>query len=147
MATSEIVTIPARRGMAARVAAGQRIRIINTHGSQVVDTWAFAARDASEWMAMEASRASFMKLAGLGSSANAGAAVDESAVNKDEWVGNVANEVEPLIASLDVLKKVRLRSSLGHHRDQAEVTRIPQIGNIGDRAVRGCGTGGPLDLN
>ena len=66
MATSEIVTIPARRGMAARVAAGQRIRVINTHGSQVVDTWAFNARDVTEWMSMEASRASFMKLAAGG---------------------------------------------------------------------------------
>lgn len=63
MATSEIFTIPARRGMAARVAAGQRIRVINTHGSQVVDTWAFSARDAAEWMSMEASRAWFLRLA------------------------------------------------------------------------------------
>ena len=63
MATSELVTIPARRGMAARVAAGQRIRVINTHGSQVVDTWAFSARDAAEWMSMEASRAWFLRLA------------------------------------------------------------------------------------
>ena len=63
MATSEIVTIPARRGMAARVTAGQRIRVINTHGSQVVDTWAFSARDATEWMSMEASRAWFLRLA------------------------------------------------------------------------------------
>jgi len=63
MATSEIVTIPARRGMAARVAAGQRIRVINTHGSQVVDTWAFSARDTAEWMSMEASRAWFLRLA------------------------------------------------------------------------------------
>ena len=63
MATSEIVTIPARRGMAARVAAGQRIRVINTHGSQVVDTWAFSAHDGAEWMSMEASRAWFLRLA------------------------------------------------------------------------------------
>ena len=63
MATSEIVTIPARRGMAARVAAGQRIRVINTHGSQVVDTWAFSARAGAEWMSMEASRAWFLRLA------------------------------------------------------------------------------------
>jgi hypothetical protein len=57
------VTIPARRGVAARVAAGQRIQVVNTHGTQVVDAWAFAARDVSEWMAMEASRAAFLKLA------------------------------------------------------------------------------------
>jgi len=58
-----LVTIPARRGKAARVSAGQRIRVVNTHGTQVVDAWAFNARDVTEWMSMEASRASFMKLA------------------------------------------------------------------------------------
>jgi uncharacterized protein YcgI (DUF1989 family) len=58
-----LVTIPARRGKAARVGAGQHIRIVNTHGTQVVDAWAFNAQDPTEWMAMEASRAWFMKLA------------------------------------------------------------------------------------
>src|SRR2546426_2124125 len=58
-----LVTIPARRGKAARVRAGQRIRVVNTHGTQVVDAWAFDAADPTEWMAMEASRAWFMKLA------------------------------------------------------------------------------------
>ncbi|HKB24064.1 MAG TPA: urea carboxylase-associated family protein [Methylomirabilota bacterium] len=59
----DLITIPARRGKAARVGAGQRIRIVNTHGTQVVDAWAFDAREVTEWMSMEASRASFMKLA------------------------------------------------------------------------------------
>jgi len=58
-----LVTIPARRGKAARVRAGQRIKVINTHGTQVVDTWAFNANDLAEWMSMEASRAWFLKLA------------------------------------------------------------------------------------
>ena len=62
MATAERRTIPVRRGVAAPVAAGQRVRVINTHGTQVVDTWAFCARDVTEWMSMEASRAWFMKL-------------------------------------------------------------------------------------
>ena len=62
---AELVTIPARRGIAARVRAGQHIRIINTHGTQVVDTWAFSATDSTEWMAMEASRAWFLKLAAV----------------------------------------------------------------------------------
>jgi uncharacterized protein YcgI (DUF1989 family) len=61
--TPAVVTIPARRGQAARLRAGQRIKIINTHGTQVVDAWAFNARDATEWMSMEASRAWFMRLA------------------------------------------------------------------------------------
>ena len=37
--------IPARQGRAVRLAKGQRIKLINTHGSQVVDTWAFNAAD------------------------------------------------------------------------------------------------------
>ncbi len=60
---SGLVTIPARRGKAARVSAGQRVKIVNTHGTQVVDAWAFNAQNPDEWMAMEASRASFLKLA------------------------------------------------------------------------------------
>jgi uncharacterized protein len=61
--TGALVTIPARSGKAARVSAGQHIKIINTSGTQVVDAWAFNALDLTEWMSMEASRASFMKLA------------------------------------------------------------------------------------
>jgi uncharacterized protein YcgI (DUF1989 family) len=45
------------------VAAGQHVRVINTHGTQVVDTWAFSALDTTEWMSMEASRAWFLRLA------------------------------------------------------------------------------------
>lgn len=54
---SEVQTIPARRGKATRLAAGQRIKIINTHGTQVVDTFAFCDDDISEYMAMDATRA------------------------------------------------------------------------------------------
>jgi len=62
MATTQRLTIPARRGAAARVTAGQRVKVTNTHGTQVVDTWAFNANDVTEWMSMEASRVWFMKL-------------------------------------------------------------------------------------
>ncbi|MCC6714298.1 MAG: urea carboxylase-associated family protein [Gammaproteobacteria bacterium] len=54
---SELVTIPARHGKAARLALGQSIRIVNTHGNQVVDTWAFNAADLQEFMSMEHARA------------------------------------------------------------------------------------------
>lgn len=53
MAASEIFTIPARRGRAARLSKGQAIKIINTHGQQVVDTWCFNAEDLTEFMSME----------------------------------------------------------------------------------------------
>jgi hypothetical protein len=55
-------TIPARRGKAAYVKQGQSIRIVNTHGSQVVDTWAFTAGMLTEFMSMEHTRATLTKL-------------------------------------------------------------------------------------
>ncbi len=54
---NELQTIPARKGKAALLKAGQRIRIINTHGQQVVDTWAFNVCDMSEHMSMQHVRA------------------------------------------------------------------------------------------
>lgn len=39
---AEPQTIPARHGVATFVPAGQTIKIVNTSGGQVVDTWAFA---------------------------------------------------------------------------------------------------------
>ncbi len=56
MTTSSLVTIPARGGKAAFIEAGQRIRVINTHGQQVVDTWAFRRDELTEFMSMEHSR-------------------------------------------------------------------------------------------
>jgi uncharacterized protein len=51
-----MIEIPARRGKAVRVHKGQRIKVINTKGQQVVDTWAFNADDLHEFMSMEHSR-------------------------------------------------------------------------------------------
>ena len=51
------VEIPARRGKAAFVSAGQTITVINTHGEQVVDTWAFNRADLAEFMSNEHTRA------------------------------------------------------------------------------------------
>jgi len=39
---AELQIIPARHGVATFVPAGQTIKVINTSGGQVVDTWAFA---------------------------------------------------------------------------------------------------------
>lgn len=49
-------TIPARQGRALRLGSGETLRLINTHGTQVVDTWAFNASDMAECMSMEHSR-------------------------------------------------------------------------------------------
>jgi uncharacterized protein len=49
--------VPARNGRAVRLRKGQTIRVVNTHGSQVCDAWAFNAADLSEFMSMEHARA------------------------------------------------------------------------------------------
>jgi uncharacterized protein YcgI (DUF1989 family) len=57
-----IETIPARRGKAVLLKAGQALRIINTHGHQVVDFWAFVAGSMNEFSGMEQCRATWLKL-------------------------------------------------------------------------------------
>ncbi len=59
---SERQPIPARSGKAARVRANQVVKVINTHGDQVVDFWAFSARDSREFMSMEHTRPTIKKL-------------------------------------------------------------------------------------
>ncbi len=59
---SEVFMIPARRGRAARLNAGQAIKIINTHGEQVVDTWCFSAEDLTEFMSNEHMRATLTRI-------------------------------------------------------------------------------------
>jgi uncharacterized protein len=51
-----MIEIPARRGKAVRVKHGQKVKVINSKGQQVVDTWAFNAADLREFMSMEHSR-------------------------------------------------------------------------------------------
>ncbi len=48
--------ISARHGTAVTLAKGQVIKVINTYGSQVLDTWAFSRADVREFMSMEHSR-------------------------------------------------------------------------------------------
>src|ERR1700731_4047832 len=51
-----MIGIPARQGKALQLRRGQRARVVNTKGQQVVDTWAFNAADLGEFMSMEHSR-------------------------------------------------------------------------------------------
>ncbi len=66
MTVSSLVTIPARKGKAAVLAKGQQVKIINTHGQQVIDTWAFNRPDLTECMSMEHSRASLSRIMARG---------------------------------------------------------------------------------
>lgn len=48
--------VPARRGKAVRLSKGQALKIINVHGHQVVDTWAFNPDDLREFVSLEHTR-------------------------------------------------------------------------------------------
>ena len=47
----QLTELPARSGVAIRLDQGQALRVVNTHGGQVVDLWAFLT-DGSEHMSM-----------------------------------------------------------------------------------------------
>lgn len=49
-------TVLAGHGKALRLRAGQRVKLINTHGTQVVDCWAFNADDLHEHLATDCTR-------------------------------------------------------------------------------------------
>jgi uncharacterized protein len=59
---TERFTIPARAGRAHRLTKGESVKVINTHGNQVVDFWAFNANDMREYMGMEHCRAFWTRL-------------------------------------------------------------------------------------
>ncbi len=56
------VVVPARYGKAFRLHKDEQLQIVNTHGQQVVDTFALMADDPSEMMSMEHTRSCLDKL-------------------------------------------------------------------------------------
>ena len=58
----ERIAVRAQSARAVRVAAGRRARVVNSEGGQVVDTWAFCASDAGEYLSMAHSRSATYRL-------------------------------------------------------------------------------------
>lgn len=54
--------IPARQYAASFMSAGQTLTVINTHGQQVIDFWAFNRYDLSEYMSMHHTHAALLKI-------------------------------------------------------------------------------------
>lgn len=55
--------LPAGRGRAFALHAGERLRFATLEGGQVVDTWALVLPDLSEWMSMEHTRSGLLAIA------------------------------------------------------------------------------------
>ena len=58
----ERIVVPAKSARGVRVPAGRRVRVVNSEGGQVVDTWAFNAADAKEHLSMAHSRSATYRL-------------------------------------------------------------------------------------
>jgi uncharacterized protein YcgI (DUF1989 family) len=54
--SDDLRVVPAGDSATQRLRAGQAVKVINTSGTQVIDTWAFALADTREFMSMEHTR-------------------------------------------------------------------------------------------
>ena len=54
--------VPAREGRAVRLRRGQSISVINTHGTQVCDLWAFNSANLSEYLSWEHTRGGISRI-------------------------------------------------------------------------------------
>ncbi|MEM7121198.1 MAG: urea carboxylase-associated family protein [Pseudomonadota bacterium] len=59
---AERINLPAGAARAIALELGERVRIVNVEGHQVVDTWAFAADDLAEHLSMEHSRSATYRI-------------------------------------------------------------------------------------
>jgi uncharacterized protein len=103
--------IPARSGIAAFAPAGSRVRVVNTHGTQVVDFWAFNARDMGEFMSMAHLHVSLGRLTpGVG---------DDLVTNHRRPILSVLEDTSPgvhdtLLAACDRYRYAQLGAPPGH---------------------------------
>jgi uncharacterized protein YcgI (DUF1989 family) len=111
VAMSELKLIPARRGVADRMRAGQTLRVVNTHGSQVVDFWAFNAEDLAEPMSMEHTHVHLCRIIPQ--------VGDSLTTNKRRPILTITKDTSPgihdtLIASCDIYRYEQL-GAVGYH--------------------------------
>jgi uncharacterized protein YcgI (DUF1989 family) len=113
MTATQTGLIPARHGTAAFVNEGQSIRVINTHGQQVIDTWAFRRDDLNEFMSMEHTRAGLSRLMPR--------VGDQMLTNRRRPILTVVEDTSPgvhdtLIAACDIYRYEGL-GHVGYHRN------------------------------
>jgi uncharacterized protein YcgI (DUF1989 family) len=136
--TNPALTIPARKGLAVKIAAGQTFTVVNTHGTQVVDTWAFNAADMAEFMSMEHTRAGLRRLC-----TRVG---DAYLTNKRRPILTVTDDTSPgrhdtLVAACDVYRYHQLGHA-GHH-DNCTENLAAALAALGLKATE---TPAPLNL-
>ncbi len=122
--------VAARQGRAFRLEAGQTIRIVNTHGLQVADFWAFSAADAREYLSMEHVRPSLKRMTPRPG--------DPLVTNRRRPILTMTVDTSPgvhdtLIACCDVHRYAQL-GCIGYHDNCTDNLRMAMLA-IGERAV------------
>jgi uncharacterized protein len=108
--------IPAGEGTALRLRAGQRVKVINTAGTQVVDCWAFCLDDPDEFMSMEHTRVEIERVAPR--------AGDQLFTNRRRPALTLVEDTSPgvhdtTLAACDAYRYQRL-GARGYHRNCAD---------------------------
>ncbi len=116
-------TVPARQGRAVRLAAGQVIRIVNPHGTQVCDAWAFNAGDRSEYLSWPHARAGLSRVVPR--------VGDALATNRRRPILTLVEDSSPgvhdtLIAACDVYR-YRALGAAGYHDNCSDNLRMAMM--------------------
>jgi uncharacterized protein len=134
MKSGQAFLIPAGRGVARHVNQGQTVKVINTHGSQVVDFWAFNAEDLGECMSMEHTHTALGRIVPK--------VGDVLVTNRRSPILTVVEDTSPgahdtLIASCDRFRYQQLGCT-GHH-DNCTDNLAHALGALGlERLVQPC---------
>jgi uncharacterized protein len=111
--TGPLQVVPAGDSSTQRLRAGQRLKVINTSGNQVIDTWAFVLADTREFMSMEHTRVEIGRVSpGVG---------DQLYTNRRRPVLTLLEDTSPGVhdttfAACDVYRYERLGAQ-GYHRN------------------------------
>jgi uncharacterized protein YcgI (DUF1989 family) len=111
--SDDVQLVPAGGSATQRLRAGQLLKVINTSGTQVIDTWAFALADTREFMSMEHTRVEIERV-----SPRAG---DQLYTNRRRPILTMMADTSPgvhdtTLAACDVYRYERLGAQ-GYHRN------------------------------
>jgi len=139
-----INTIPARSGVAVPLKKSQTIKVINTHGTQVIDFWAFSISTLIHHLSMSHTRASTLHLSPL--------VGDILTTNKRESILQLVADTTPgvhdtLIAACDVHRYHQLGVPEDqYHNNCADNLRQALARDVSKVMPEGLGTPDPLNL-
>jgi uncharacterized protein YcgI (DUF1989 family) len=122
-------TVPARQGRAVRVAKGQSIAVINTHGTQVCDFWAFRAGNLNEFLSWEHARGAINRVVPR--------VGDALFTNRRRPILTMVEDSSPgthdtIIAACDLFRYINL--GVEHYHDNCADNMRMALAAIGERA-------------